>query len=296
MAPASAAPEQIRMRKLDIGEAIKPGRIIVAIGKRGSGKSVLIRDILYQLRNTPNAVAMSPTEPGNGFYGQLLPKIFVYSEFISEKVDAILAHQIAQSKKGVAAPIVLILDDCMFDASRIFKQTSIKSIFLNGRHYQITLILGIQYSLNLPPWARAQIDVVFAMREPIHSNRERLYSMFFGCFPSIHAFSATLDACTENFECLCALNYVQSNALSDCCFYYRAPLHTDVAGKPTFRVGAPSMWRFAEMQRAKAIEARKNKLAPSTSTTTVENRRGSIVITKTTSSADASRRRRVLQL
>ena len=261
--PSASAPEQIRLKKLNMADAVKPGRIIVAIGKRGSGKSVLIRDILYNLRNTPQAIAMSPTEPGNGFYGGrngvggLLPPCFVYSDYEPGVIDNILAHQIKMAKKGQASPIVLVLDDCMFDATKIFKQSSIKSIFLNGRHYLITLILGCQYSLNLPPWARAQIDVVFAMREPIHSNRERLFTMFFGSFPSMSAFGATLDACTSDFECLVSNNAIQSNELSDCCFYYKAPLHTDAQGRPNFRVGAPSMWKYYEQQLAKAAEDKK---------------------------------------
>lgn len=54
----------LKLRKLDMASVIKPGRVIIALGKRGSGKSVLLRDILYYLRSAQSIVCMSPTEPG----------------------------------------------------------------------------------------------------------------------------------------------------------------------------------------------------------------------------------------
>ena len=55
----------------------KPGEmpdspVIVAIAKRRSGKSFLIRDILYQLRKRfCGGIIQSGTEEANGFYEEL---------------------------------------------------------------------------------------------------------------------------------------------------------------------------------------------------------------------------------
>ena len=44
----------------------------------------------------------------------------------------------------------LILDDCLYDQSWT-KDTNIRSIFMNGRHYKMMFIITTQYALGIPP-------------------------------------------------------------------------------------------------------------------------------------------------
>ena len=44
----------------------------VFIGKRGTGKSTLVADILYRLRKINAGVAISATEDGNAFYSNFI--------------------------------------------------------------------------------------------------------------------------------------------------------------------------------------------------------------------------------
>ena len=53
-------------------------------------------------------------------------------------------------------------------------------------------------------------------------------------------FCQTMDACTENFECLVIHNASKSNKIEDQVFWYKADNHTD------FRVCCPEAWRFSE--------------------------------------------------
>ena len=51
----------IRVRKFD-PSTIKESRILFIIGKRHTGKSVLMKDLLYHMPRPDNVLAMAPTE------------------------------------------------------------------------------------------------------------------------------------------------------------------------------------------------------------------------------------------
>ena len=46
------------------------GPVIVFIGRRDTGKSFLVRDLLYHHQDTPIGTVIAGTEAGNGFYGK----------------------------------------------------------------------------------------------------------------------------------------------------------------------------------------------------------------------------------
>ena len=47
-----------------------------------------------------------------------------------------------------------------------------------------------------------------------------------------------MDSCTENYECLVLDNTSKSNKISDCVFWYKAPI------RKNFRVGSPMFWQY----------------------------------------------------
>ena len=108
----------------------------------------------------------------------------------------------------------LILDDCLYDKSWI-KDVSIRTLFMNGRHYHMMFIITMQYALGVPPSLRTNIDYVFILRENYVSNRKRLYENYAGMFPSFEIFCQVMDQCTEDYECLVIHNNAKSNKLED---------------------------------------------------------------------------------
>ena len=69
------------------------GPVIVLIGRRDTGKSFLVRDLLYYHQDIPIGTVISGTEAGNGFYGKLVPKLFIHDEYNSAIVENILKRQ-----------------------------------------------------------------------------------------------------------------------------------------------------------------------------------------------------------
>lgn len=207
------------------------------IGKRNTGKSVLLRDIMSYKRHVPLCIVMSPTEATQGFFRTWVPDSFIYNDFDPAVIDRLIDTQTKRSKAGCLTNVVVILDDCMFDTS-LLKNKSMRYLFMNGRHLKIMTIVTAQYSGDIPPAIRCNIDFVFVLRDNIIQNRERLYKNFFGLLPSFGAFQQLMDATTENYECLVLNNKTQSNRLEDSMFYYKASLHH------SFRMGSPGLWRF----------------------------------------------------
>jgi hypothetical protein len=215
---------------------MEDNRIVVVIAKRGAGKSFLTRDLMWFKKHIPFGVVMSGTEEGNGFFSKYVPDAFIYNEFRPDIIAKIIKRQKRLCKKN--APnngVFLILDDCAFDR-RIFRDINMRALFLNGRHWNIFTIMTLQYSLDMPPDLRANIDYLFALREPIIQNRERLYKSFFGMLPSFDSFQQVFNQCTENNEMLVMDNTSRSNKIEDCLHFYKAR----DPGK--FRMGAADYW------------------------------------------------------
>lgn len=235
----------LNLRKFDI-KSISPDKVCVFIGKRETGKSFLVKDLLWHMRDVPIGTVISGTEAANTFYGDIVPSLFIHDQYTPEIVANTLKRQkmvIQKIKadndkygKSVIDPrAFLILDDCLYDNSWI-RDTNIRSLFMNGRHWKMLFIITMQYALGVPPNLRTNIDYVFILRENFVSNRKRLYEHYAGMFPSYDIFAQVMDACTENYECLVIHNNAKSNKLEDQVFWYKASAH------PDFRIGASDFW------------------------------------------------------
>ena len=238
------------MKSISFKPEENSGPVIVLIGRRDTGKSYLVRDLLYYHQDIPIGTVISGTEAGNGFYSEHVPKLFIHDEYNSAIIENILKRQRAvlkQIKKekemykrtNIDPRAFVILDDCLFDATWT-KDKVMRLLFMNGRHWKIMLIITMQYPLGIPPNLRTNIDYVFILREPYISNRKRIYENYAGMFPTFEAFCTVMDQCTENFECLVIKNCAKSNKLHDQIFWYKAESHKD------FKLGSKEFWEISK--------------------------------------------------
>lgn len=220
-------------------------RKCVFIGKTGTGKSLLIKDLLYHLKDKiPVGEVISATEFASPFYSEFIPKIVIHGDYNSEKIKGMIKRQRkmvkALGENNSAASSFLILDDCLHDAKTWQKDKHIKDIFFNGRHYALLFILAMQYPMGISPDLRTNIDYIFILRENIQKNRKRLYENYAGMFKSFSDFCIALDALTENYGCMVINNRTTSNKLEDQVFYYKAKVHEP------FKMCSPQLWQFSE--------------------------------------------------
>ena len=62
---------KLELKKFDITK-INNDKVIVLIGKRGTGKSFLVKDLLYYHTDVPIGTVVSGTESANKFYGDFV--------------------------------------------------------------------------------------------------------------------------------------------------------------------------------------------------------------------------------
>ncbi len=226
------------------------GPVIVLIGRRDTGKSFLVRDLLYYHQDIPIGTVISGTEEGNGFYGKMVPKLFIHNEYNTAIIENILKRQrgvLKQIKKEMETfkrstidpRTFVILDDCLYD-NTWSRDKMMRLLFMNGRHWKVMLLITMQYPLGIPPTLRTNIDYVFILREPYIANRKRIYDNYAGMFPTFESFCQVMDQCTENFECLVINNNSKSNKLQDQVFWYKADAHND------FRLGSKEFWELSK--------------------------------------------------
>ena len=227
----------INIKKFDM-KRIMDNCVVVYIGKRRTGKSVLLTDTLYHKRHIPVGIVMSGTEEGNSYYQQYVPDLFIYNEYKTEVVENVIERQkhMVKTNKDKSNAFML-LDDCMYD-KKMIRDKCMRGIFMNGRHWNLMFMLSMQYCMDLSPDLRANIDFVFILRENIIQNREKIYKNFFGIFPTFEMFNQVMNKCTENFECLVLDNTSRSNKIEDVVFWYKAPLRP----VGSFKIGAPQFW------------------------------------------------------
>jgi hypothetical protein len=53
----------------------------VLIGRRDTGKSFLIQDLMYYHQDIPIGTVISGTEAGNNFFGEHVPKLFIHDQY-----------------------------------------------------------------------------------------------------------------------------------------------------------------------------------------------------------------------
>ena len=136
----------LELKKFDMKSiSFKPnenkGPVVVLIGKRDTGKSFLVRDLLYYQQEIPIGTVISATEGSNRFYGDLMPSLFIHEEFSPEIVGNLVKRQkivvskmkqqeAMYGKSNIDPYAYLILDDLMYDAPTWIKDTTIKQIFI----------------------------------------------------------------------------------------------------------------------------------------------------------------------
>ena len=238
------------MKKITFKPNENQGPVIVLIGRRDTGKSFLVRDLLYYHQDIPIGTVISGTEAGNGFYGKMVPKLFIHDEYNSAIIENILKRQkmvVRQLKKETEAygrstidpRTFVILDDCLYDNTWA-RDKLMRLLFMNGRHWKLMLVITMQYTLGVPPNLRTNIDYTFILREPYIANRKRIYENFAGMFPTFESFCQVMDQCTENYECLVVSNNAKSNKLEDQIFWYKASGHGE------FKLGSKEFWEMSK--------------------------------------------------
>ena len=236
---------EFNIRQFDMSK-VGDNKIIIFIGKRGTGKSKLVLDYLYHNQDIPMGTCVSPTEEFSRTFSNKIPDMFIHEEFTTELLEKFVHRQKVITKKkendnayrAIDHRAFLIFDDCLYDAKNWVNDKNMRFIFMNGRHVGITFLLTMQYLLGIPPNLRANVDYIFICKETKTTIKRKLYEYYAGMFPTFEMFNQVLNECTKDYGCLVIDNTTSSDKLEDQVFWYRA----DVAKLNHFRLCDPLFW------------------------------------------------------
>jgi hypothetical protein len=198
--------------------------VCLLIGKRGTGKSVLAQALMMYKTHFRRGVCVAKTEEGNHFWEQYIPKMFIHYTYSPKITRSVLEMQKKTTRRlpnGDPEPLFVIFDDCLSDPA-FAKDPTTAELFMNGRHFNIFVLITAQFVFSIPPSLRTNVDYVFCLRDNIFKNRQRLYDAFFGNFENFRIFDRTFKECTVNNECIVLNNKIHSYDPSDNVFFYKA--------------------------------------------------------------------------
>ena len=154
------------------------GSVMIISGKKRSGKSTLWLSMLSSTKIFKgyfgNIFLISPSQEDKttSLRRELDEDGKYYKELNEANINAILSYikneqhaqkMKEQKMKKKLPPIynLLIMDDVVSDVPRSFKKNIITSLFLNHRHYNLTIFCITQSYKSIAPTIRKQADLLY---------------------------------------------------------------------------------------------------------------------------------------
>lgn len=229
---------------------------IVIFGKSGTGKSSMLRWILYAMHKKFRiGMLISETADMNHEYDGIFPDALIFQSFVSEKMNQFLKHQIelrlqkeANNPKYVNKILeaLIVMDDCFGRSVKWAKDPFIRTMMYQARHYFITLILSAQQPLSIPSEFRNAIDYVIIKRTNLEKERKKLFENYWNTtLGDYDDFNEILNKCTENWGAMVIDNKAMDagDSIEKSIFYLRTP---DPKYLPKFRIGNPEIWQICK--------------------------------------------------
>jgi len=249
----------------DKGEQVNPRIGIIA--KSGSGKSVVIKHIMYYMHKmgVRCGSVIAPTSKMNKYYEDFIPECFVHHEYTPEIIQNWLDRQRdtiqlnnerkLKGKKLTDARAFLIMDDCMSSKHLWLKDPNILSIFNEGRHFQTCpFILSLQYAIGIQPELRSNFDFIFLLTEDTFSNRRKLHEHYAGIFKTFDLFDQVFSQITEDFGCMVINNRLSTTDISKKVKWFRAKI------PPPFKIGDKRVLKYNEENFDKDYDKKRGNL------------------------------------
>lgn len=222
---------------------------IVMIAPSGSGKSWIVRNVLQTLKDIPCGTVIAPTDKVTKFYDDFIHKSFINYDYKQTIIPKILARQkaiieknkerVKNNKKEIDPRAFFVMDDCMAQKHLWLKDPFILEIMNQGRHFQLTYILTMQYCMGIQPELRTQFNFIFLLGEDNAASRKKIYEHWAGAFSKFELFEQVFQQVTQDYGCLVINNRIKSQDITKKIFWYRAK----PVDKP-FKIGSPSYLKF----------------------------------------------------
>jgi hypothetical protein len=254
--PQFSAEVEYQLKPFD-PNGIREFSTMIICGGRRTGKSFCMRDIAFHLRKKVyDCYVFSGTRDEDHPWEKYIPEkylAYVQSEFPNDDLQLKLDNQrvrkqIAESHGVPCPPSLLIFEDLEFLTKPMWRQQSIREVFLNGRWDKVFAIAAVQYLNRIELSVRSMMDYAVFMMENNASVRDRIWKQFCGILPTMQEFEAVFMRCTEDHRCLVVDCRSTSYRVDEMLYWYKA------SDRGFFHLGVPDTWD-------EQIELRNKRLA-----------------------------------
>jgi Poxvirus A32 protein len=244
--PSPCVRMSFNFSKFDMKQLSTRPACIAVVGMRGTGKSVLLKDMMYHLNlaKVPRCVVFSATEGANGFFASFVPGVFIHTlelDTLTRIWEAQKELKLKQTAGGLDPKtdlrLLIVLDDAAFNR-KVMQSNVLKEVYLNGRHYDVTLIVTLQYLIDLNVSMRSNVDVYLFLKELNKNNRERIYKEACGFLPNLKVFEQLFNDATSDYEAFVVNSRCTSSNPEDIVHHYKADATLN------YKFGPPCLWRY----------------------------------------------------
>lgn len=198
------SPEEVPISLWD-PTTIKTDAAIIAFGKRRSGKSHMIRELLYVHQGTFDRALVFTGTKHNGFY-QRVPEecmppslrggrlgfvpdkavIHRYDEHILKRFlafqESVHEFEDLWEEKGYRPEAVVVMDDCIGEQelSNSSHNGGVVDLFALGRHYRLMVIFMTQYPKAVGTILRDNVDYAIVFKQESDNAIEAITSTYMG--------------------------------------------------------------------------------------------------------------------
>lgn len=155
----------------------RPDYTLVNMGKRRSGKTQFTRNYMKAFRPYFPEVYVFTGTKVDIEYDQFVPSKYIFRGYNDTTIEAILYRQEQRQtnmrKRGVNDQninVLLVLDDCITDNVLRYSLT-VRTLFFNGRHLYISVLINSQDIKGIGPALRGNIDM--AVLFPVRAQRDK---------------------------------------------------------------------------------------------------------------------------
>lgn len=167
---------------------------MMIIGKRGSGKSTIVNNILgkYDENFLANSLIISPTEQFNPYYTKKYPYTRIESEYKPEYIEQYL-------NTGSGA---IVLDNCLKSNGHWKNDLYLMELLHHAKYYNKLLIITSSFPLGFDSDSRSAFDYVFMLSDDFFSNQKRLYDHYAGMYETFDLFRNDFTNLTKHYNAM----------------------------------------------------------------------------------------------
>lgn len=210
----------LELKKLNLSEFTTHKMNILIIGKREVGKTQLIKDFMIKMKNNNlvDTFVIFTNELSKLKYNDLC----VSTDKIICRLNNIdvFKNLMDYQDKNPTNKLMIIIDNFSLD-NKILSSELFKKLMFNARHYNIGIIISIQYPLGFSSQIRAQMDLIIVYKDESISDQKRMYDNYFGVISSFSLFNQIIKG-LNSYECLVYDNLTKKKLFNNKIKYYKS--------------------------------------------------------------------------